>query len=540
MIISFIVVTVLSSQHLFSGGYTVIKSPDFYFHFNRFLGVIESLAAGQGLSRINTLFLEGWGYGSPMFYGDYLLVIGFVFYKLGFTALTSYKLYLMTLTFLCLLIPYYCSRPVVKNKTIAYFIALLYALATFRMYDLFVRNALGEATAFLFIPLVVLGMWSIKTEKAPRWYYLALGMTGLLVTHLLTTILVTIALAIMVIVDNKAFIRKWDAFSALVKATLLTVGLSAFFTLPMLEQLKLVPMRINTDPILQRSMFLTDFGKLLEQSLDNVALYSANIGILLLIPIVLRFFVKRDEQNMARLKLADYTLVIGIITLLSATSLLPWELLFNLSFLSVIQFPFRWLIITTMMLAISGGIYFYEWSRLFANAQVVRVFMVLGILLSTMSYNQAVRLAEGEKVVNETAYQPYQIGTGQEYLPVATNRDWLKEQAGKIRYNQADIRITNSKINHTTIRFDYRDAKNAEVALPLLNYPGYQALEVATGRKLSLKIGAHYELMLQGLQGTGKVEVSYQGTFIQKVGLAISIGTLVLSGYLVYYQRKTR
>ncbi|TLG80927.1 6-pyruvoyl-tetrahydropterin synthase-related protein [Vagococcus zengguangii] len=531
---SFILATLVSSSHLFKGGYVVIRSSDFYFHFNRFVGVIESLSSGNGLPKINTIFLNGWGYPSPLFYGDFILSFGFIFYKLGFTALTSYKLFLMTLTFFCFVSTYYSMKVVVKKIEIAYLIALLYTLSTFRLYDLFVRNALGEAIAFIFLPLIFVGMWSIRSKQEPsRWLLLALGMSGLVMTHLLTTIIVIIFLLLMIIIDNRSYLRNKTNFISLLKAAGLTLGLSAMFVWPMLEQLVKMKLTINTNQLPIKSLFLTDFGKLIQQSLSNHALVSGNIGLLLLAPLVIRGILGRDKANNSLVKLADTVAILGVLTMMAGTSLLPWDTLIKLPIISFIQFPFRWLSIATLLLAISGGIYLFEWTNSAVQVKLARVALLILITFLTMSYSQKISRTKGDKVINQTAIQPQQIGTGEEYLPIETDKTWVLSQTRALRYNKSQIEISQESVAGTTITFNYENANQAQVSLPLLYYPGYQAINNVSKEKLVITTGKHGEMVLNSLNGKGEIQVSYEGTLIQKVSLCVSlISTIILGMFL--------
>lgn len=118
----------------------------------------------------------------------------------------------------------------------------MYTLSFYRLTNVFVRAAVGEYTAMAFLPLVVYGLWRIYRQspadgkKAEPWCWLpfALGFTGLLQSHLLTTELaVFFTAAFCLLYFKKTFTR--PVLPALCKAAGAAIVWNLWFMVPLLQ-----------------------------------------------------------------------------------------------------------------------------------------------------------------------------------------------------------------------------------------------------------------------------------------------------------------
>ena len=82
------------------------------------------------------------------------------------------------------------------NRLAATTAAVVYVLAPYRAIDLYDRFAFAEFLAFVWPPLLVLGLRRVLVENRPRWWIgLALSCAGLILTHLLTALMALVVLA---------------------------------------------------------------------------------------------------------------------------------------------------------------------------------------------------------------------------------------------------------------------------------------------------------------------------------------------------------
>lgn len=165
------------------------------------------------LEQFTRLFREGdlyprWmpdsfsGFGSPAFYFyppfTYWLASTISFTGLRdaeslFHAVTTLTLFLSGLTF------YWYAREMKFSKNVALLGAICYSVAPYRMVDIAIRNAVSEHVAFVWIPIVFIGIerWILSREVDKRRvlgaiYFLA-GFIGLTLTNLPTLIIIGIS-----------------------------------------------------------------------------------------------------------------------------------------------------------------------------------------------------------------------------------------------------------------------------------------------------------------------------------------------------------
>ena len=58
--------------------------------------------------------------------------------------------------------------------------------------NLYTRATLGESLAMIFFPMVLLGLYEVLRRDEKRWPLLALGMTGVCMSHLLSTLFLSL------------------------------------------------------------------------------------------------------------------------------------------------------------------------------------------------------------------------------------------------------------------------------------------------------------------------------------------------------------
>lgn len=76
---------------------------------------------------------------------------------------------------------------VFRSKEKGLLAAFLYTLSIYRLIDLYTRAALGEGMAMIFLPLVMWGMYELFLGNEKKWYLAALGFTGVMQCHILST-----------------------------------------------------------------------------------------------------------------------------------------------------------------------------------------------------------------------------------------------------------------------------------------------------------------------------------------------------------------
>lgn len=126
-----------------------------------------------------------WGYGHPILMFLYPLpsYLASLFHSLGAPLDTSVKL-VFAVTYVASILTFFLWAKRQWNTGAGAVGALLYGFAPYRFVDLYVRGALGEHVAFVFPPIVFLGLLRLAKEKSV-WsgILVALGVSGLILSH---------------------------------------------------------------------------------------------------------------------------------------------------------------------------------------------------------------------------------------------------------------------------------------------------------------------------------------------------------------------
>lgn len=321
----------------------VWNGDDIYYQFQRLMGLSNNYQGGLLFSNISTTNFGNIGYGVNIFYPWLTLLPFYFLFHLTGNWISAYYLGLLFFFFISLLISHYAMKKFSGSTKLALLFAMVYNFSNYRLIELFTRASLAEYIATIFLPLCFLGFYELFFGDGKQWKILAIGMSLIIFTHVLSTFLCIIMFVlIMVIFVVKLKFSKQRLFN-LLKAVVSTILMTLIFTVPFISEELFQKYGVPDRQILQGQ----DLGKLLYSSLINdthrlVENNAYNIGLILLIAMVLGIIVFKKFSGVLK---ATYLLFIG--TFLLSTSLFPWKIFQNTS-IEVIQFPYRLLMFTTL------------------------------------------------------------------------------------------------------------------------------------------------------------------------------------------------
>ena len=329
---------------------------DYIFHLSRINELAHEIINGNLPVRIFERANNGYGYASPLFYCDSLLSIPALFYIGGCNIRICYNIYVAIINiFTIMTTDYMFKRIYGKEKYIQRFAGIaIYTLSYYRIVNIYTRSAVGEYTAMLFLPLIAVGVYGIcHNDKVLKEdiVCIVVGATGIIQCHILSVEIVCLVVGIYMIVNLKRWF-KWDAVKKLLLTVLLICGLNAWFIIPMIESWNMNLAVFNRNESIQRyGLYVTNILSVLNRA-DGSA---HGIGAVLLLGVALATIILVAARNSLEEKahmILKESVVISIICLFISTAYFPWDILTNsigvLSFLTSIQFPWRFLEIVSL------------------------------------------------------------------------------------------------------------------------------------------------------------------------------------------------
>ena len=212
----------------------VMTGDDYAFHVTRLQSALAGWQNGQIVPQVDPNALNGFGYAYNLFYGPLVTYIAGGLQLL----ISSWPIVINLILVLCLLgaglTMCYAMTKISQNQALATLVAAFYMSAPYALNNLYSRMALGEVVAFVAAPILLLGLYRllIRDKRAARC--IAVSAALLLLSHSLSAMLFAIAAAIFVLLNwRKVF--NWDNIWRMILGVAVALGLTAFFTLPLVE-----------------------------------------------------------------------------------------------------------------------------------------------------------------------------------------------------------------------------------------------------------------------------------------------------------------
>lgn len=355
-----------ASVPLFSDN--LCKGDDLLYHITRLEGIYQGLQNGEFPVRINPLQSGGYGNLSPTMYPSLFLYPVAILRFFGVSAMLCYKVLLTAMNIATAFLSFYAVRAITGSEKSAWLMSVLYTFATYRLTNLYYRAALGESLAMVFLPLLLWGTYEIFYGQEKKWFLMVLGVTGVLESHVLSFEMCLIFLGIegiLWLIHSIAIKREniKSRIMALLKAVFGTLCLNAAFLVPFLYyagqdfQAFHMPMEVAGSGVYLTQMFQlfspADGTNLLQGTAQGEMSLSVGLTLLAGVLIFLVQLVTDDAENVAA-RMGKHCLCYGVLCLLLASWICPWDKLQELPVFSVLaqslQFAWRFLSPATLFL----------------------------------------------------------------------------------------------------------------------------------------------------------------------------------------------
>lgn len=528
---------------------------DLTFHLLRVEGIKDSILNGQFPNRIAPEWQQGYGYAAPIFYGETVLYIMALFRLVGFTILTSYRMFLWLLNIAMALISYWCFQKMFRDKYIGVLCTALYTLAVYRFLKTYLRGGVGEGIVLVFFPILAYGFYRVFSEDVESREYrrsvipLTVGFSGVIQTHLLSGELIGLFTILLCIAMIKKVFRK-QTFVVLARTVIYSCLLSAWFLVPFFDYMLTGDLAIRHAAgrtIQARGLYpahllfafpISGGGTFFE----NSGMYDsepANLGIalfaVLLLWIWLRLSGKTNVLKSEEAALGRISAWFAVLSMCMSLYLFPWDRIQKMnplaaSLVSSLQFPSRLLAISVIMLTVLAGVtakciagnYGRQGKFVFAGMMAVMTLIGNLWLLTDMTYHM-----KGYYLYNEEGMGSGYI-SGAEYLPYGADASLFVPQPPRM---YGGIALVDYEKQGLTVDAECAaaGAESGWMELPLLYYKGYQAWDTETGERFEVEAGENFLVRVRLPAGySGTVRTMFVSPFHWRIAEAVSVVFLIL------------
>lgn len=522
----------------------LVVQVDGVFHLQRLQQIFDNIKRGQLFTFIGSDTFRHIGLGSFLFY-PYVWYYPFAFFKLFFNPVTAIYLgygFFLLLTFFCS----YAAMKIYSNNIDRSFIfSLIYTLCSKHITEI-LRFQWGELFAYTFIPIALAGFYKLvyqNSNESGTSYVLAIGLALVLYSHLLSAYLVVILIGLVFILSfllRKISVKVWIDLLKNIGVFLLLTG---WILLPLLTDY----LGRNVEPAKPGFNWPDTFENFWFSSLKNVIYSDTSIGVILIVTFILGWLFIRNNKS----ELSIY--LIGYILTIASTSLLPWNSLGKYSILkmfSVLQYSFRFLVLTVPLLSTSASYIIYQFME--ANPKklskvLMAAFTVIMLGFSVQLTNEFERQqqvtlpglventndsnvkAPGLFVLTNADYNAlinYRAPIGAEdYVLRGSNSTRMENNEGYLDRRREKFKPVSSA-NKLTYNIIVKK-NNSDLELPVVPYSHTKV--TINGTNVRFKISKEKGILLNRLKkGNKKIEITYQPSIMFYILFCTALVTFIV------------
>ena len=526
-------------------------------HLARILAVDSVIKDGIFPPIIDIDFMNGFGYALNLFYGPITTFIPIILFNIFGTTGFALKIFTVFAVLFSGINMYNFTFNITKRRNISTITALIYMALPYKLSNIYARSAVGEYTAYVFIPLVFEGIYNIIHEKKKN-YLLCIGIVGLVLSHTITTIYTAI-FAILFLLLNINKLKDLRIFRKITVNIFIAFLICLFYATPLIEHITLGNYVIYDKNLMHTSsntvydkaleindLFSNEFG---EQDVR----YSIGIIVLFLILIGLFTFKKRNKEYK---EIYWRFGLLAFISIWMTTKYFPWFLLPD--FFGVIQFPWRCLGFFSFFVSLICGINAVTMAEKVLKSETLKDTFIFAIILSTCIFSSIGVLRnwnrgneKNEKIFDEVMSSDdriYVYGINREYLPQKAykNLNYIDERENKTYILKGEVESIEEEKNKLKDVIYVKNAKqNTILELPYLYYLGYD-IEISYNGNEAEKVKCFESdsgfLAIEIDEcDNAIINVEYKGTMLEKLSYIISlIGIGIFISYVYCERRKVK
>ena len=513
----------------------IVYGHDLGFHLMRLTGVTDSLRGGHIIPVIYPESNNGFGTMGLLYPQLFLYPLALLrLCDISTAAVWNFALLLvniMTAVICFLSIRSVCQdlkdKGYTKNLYYAQILGVtVYMLSPYRLTNMYIRASFGEMVAMAILPMFIAGMYHILCGSVKKWYMLAISATLILHDHVLSVAMYAI-LAVVLTVFAIVYVIKNEPLKRLkylVICTAAVVAANIWFIIPFIRMYTSgIDLKFVHQPLFYRysvfpaQLFMTASSDFVAQTVaegignemgQSIGLVGGLCALLVTAAIILLIFGKasKEEKGCAGSFLMPLFAAFIIFTFMSLT-IFPWEYLSKIgpvtSLMGTIQFPYRFLGISSAVLAFAVTFAVIEYPEVFGyKRELALLILILGLIGCIPITDGALKKEIYAASVNG-GYSRIKLP---EYWPEGTDEALFSDPERALPSGE----VTDYAKDFSGVSFNVSADEDIFVDVPLLYYRGYKAkcndtyLEIQRSDDNRIRVS-----IPSGTNGTVKVYYSY-------------------------------
>lgn len=539
IIISIVLLSLFALKDLFKPGF--FTSHDGPHQIVRFYYFVQALADGQIPPRWASGLLHGFGY--PLFIFSYHLpwFIAEAIHSIGFSIIDSVK-YTFLVGFMLSGFTMYIFQKEIFGRFPAVVGTFLYLFAPFRFLNIFVRAAIGDATVFIFAPLLGLSLYKIRIINGISWKWIFLGsisLASILLSHAMVFVFYSIFFGLYIIYTLLTAKNGNKSLISFFLMIFLCIGISSYYLIPsfiekdytkVAELMK--PSSIGTSYVDLSSLLYSKWGFGTITSKEGSM--SLQVGIAQLLAVVTAAILIIKQKIFIDHKAAAYKtneaffylifFILSIFLMLSISRPV-WGFINNFF---VVDFTWRVMSLTIMAISILAGF----------SIRKNKIGYLLGIVFIIV----AVYANRNHLRINQSLDWPLEFylklerttNSFDEYTPKWVNLSQIKENQPKIEIadKNATLEILKLKSNSTEFKVDASGDTN--VRINTIYYPGWRLYVDNNEIQIDKNPSSYIEFSVPA--GNHEVKLQFQDTPLRLFANFITMLSVIIliSGFIFF------
>lgn len=530
---------------------------DGWLHLIRLIGLDNSIKQGEFPFLVFAYICRDFGYSMMAFYPPIVAYIPYILGLISSSFAVGLKLFATLTVVLSGIFMYNLINEVTKNKGISMLGAIIYMVFPYRLEVIFNRFAIGEFTAFVFIPLVFQGLYNLLQGDKKKHYYIALGAIGLLFSHTISTVYTAFFCIIYIIFNIKSFLKK-DVIMKCIINVIFILLVTALFTIPMLEFKLQARYAIFEPDILKTSgkyvqnNIIEPWQLLKDKGEENGVSFIVGIPAIFMLAITILVWKDIDK------KYKDFYImnfILGLISLFMCTKYFPW--IYMPDILCTLQYPWRLVGFALFFFTSVFAMNVYHLIQWIKKEKIRDTLYVIAIIILGIFTINRLTIYQESKPGIDKEYE----GRLRENLIIshfAVNRDYMPYKAIKKQWNYVQNRQDKIYIleGNANIQDEEKEGldltciiengeKDTELELPYFFYQGYTVIIDDGTEPIRLETfeseNGFLTVKLPKDISHGKLTLDYTGTTIEVVAYIISaIGSIGFIIYIIQFKKKNQ